>query len=536
MIKSIKKHWPIITALGILWATIAVLLVISIRQNQGHFVYPLDDSYIHMSMAKNFAQHGVWSIDKYEFTSSSSALLWTLLLSLIYSVVGLNDFSPFVLSFIFGTLLIFTAYLLLRKYLLQSLFILIILLAIILFTSLPLLIFSGLEHTLHAFLTVLFVYYSAKILSAEKSSLKGSVVLLIVAPLLTLTRYEGLFLVFIVCILFIVRKRLVHSILLGGLAIIPIAVYGVISIMKGWYFLPNSVLLKGNVPSFSIMGINKFVYHFYEQIMRNQYIPILLSIALFLFILEYGRQKTFWKDTLIMFAVFISTTLLHLFFARAGGLPRYDAYLVALGIFVIAPGMLEYLPQKGSIVFHKTFIAKYAAIALLTFFIVLPFAARGILYSMITPQATTNIYEQQYQMGLFLNKFFQGESVAANDIGAVNYLAEIKCLDLWGLGSSEVAKLMIHGGYNTQEIYDLAKQKQVKIAIVYDRWFKEYGGLPSAWIKVGEWKISNNVICGGDTVSFYAVDTSEADNLNNDLRTFSSYLPKDVLQSGHYTK
>ena len=139
-------------------------------------------------------------------------------------------------------------------------------------------------------------------------------------------------------------------------------------------------------------------------------------------------------------------------------------------------------------------------------------------------------------MGLFLNKFYQGESVAANDIGAINYLADIKCLDLWGLGSSEVAELMIQGRYNTQEIYDLAKQKQVKIAVVYDHWFKEYGGIPPAWIKAGEWKISNNIICGGDAVSFYAVNTSEVDNLNKNLRTFSSFLPKDVMQSGDYTK
>ncbi|MFZ1979453.1 MAG: hypothetical protein WAV76_15980 [Bacteroidota bacterium] len=536
MINSIKEHWPIITALGILWATIAVLLVLSIRQNQGHFVYPLDDSYIHMSMAKNFAQHGVWSINKCEFTSSSSSLLWTLILSLTYYLIGPNEFSPVVLSFISGSLLIFTVYFLLRKYSLQSFFILIILLAIILFASLPLLIFSGLEHTMHALLTILFVYISAKILSAEKVVSKDYMMLLIVAPLLTMTRYEGLFLVLVVIILFVVRKRLVNSILLGGLAVIPIAIYGVISIIKGWYFLPNSVLLKGNVPSFSMIGMSRFINHFYEQIVRNQHILILLSMALFLFIFQYGKQKIFWKEPVIMLSIFITTTLFHLLFARVGGLPRYDAYLVALGILVIAFGMREYLPQKVSIVFNKKLIIKYAAIALLIFIMVLPFAGRGVLYLRIIPQATTNIYEQQYQMGLFLNKFYQGESVAANDIGAINYLADIKCLDLWGLGSSEVAELMIQGRYNTQQIYDLAKQKQVKIAVVYDHWFKEYGGIPPAWIKAGEWKIPNNIICGGDTVSFYAVNTSEVDNLNKNLRTFSSFLPKDVMQSGDYTK
>jgi len=166
--------------------------------------------------------------------------------------------------------------------------------------------------------------------------------------------------------------------------------------------------------------------------------------------------------------------------------------------------------------------------------IVFPLAGRGFQCLVRTPQATTNIYEQQYQMGLFLSKFYEGEGVAANDIGAINYVADIKLLDLAGLGSLEVAEAIRGRCYDTRQIYELSETKRVKIAIVYEHRFEEYGGMPSQWIKIGEWKISDNVVCGSDTVSFYAVDPKAEDKLIENLRSFSHQLPVDVEETGKY--
>jgi hypothetical protein len=51
----------------------------------------------------------------------------------------------------------------------------------------------------------------------------------------------------------------------------------------------------------------------------------------------------------------------------------------------------------------------------------------------ITPQASRNIYEQQYQMGMFLKRCYPGKAVAVNDICAVSYLADVRLVDLLGL-------------------------------------------------------------------------------------------------------
>jgi len=228
-----------------------------------------------------------------------------------------------------------------------------------------------------------------------------------------------------------------------------------------------------------------------------------------------------------MLVIFISTALFHILFAGLGWFYRYEAYLMALGIFVIALGICEYLPEKASINFNKALLPKYIATGLLIFIIILPFGMRGFRGLLYTPLATKNIFEQQYQMGLFLKKFYQGKAVAANDIGAISYLADIDCLDLWGLGNLEVAKLKMKGNYKTQQIYNLTKKKKVKIAIVYDDWFEsnEIGGIPPQWVKVGQLKISRNVVCASSTVSFYAVDPAEKDNLIENLKIFSYRLP-----------
>ena len=146
-----------------------------------------------------------------------------------------------------------------------------------------------------------------------------------------------------------------------------------------------------------------------------------------------------------------------------------------------------------------------------------------------TPLACKNIYEQQYQMGLFLQSYYQGQSVAANDIGAINFLADIKCVDLWGLANMDIARAKRDGSYGPKFIQEVAGSQKVKIAIVYDDWYIRYGGLPESWAKVAEWTIQDNVVCGSDTASFYAVDPSQKDSLQQNLKTFSQAMPKDVI-------
>ena len=86
MSKILIKHWPLFASVVILCVTTGVISTLLILRENGHLVYALDDPYIQMAMAKNFALHGVWGITRFGFTSASSSPLWTLLIAVSYVV------------------------------------------------------------------------------------------------------------------------------------------------------------------------------------------------------------------------------------------------------------------------------------------------------------------------------------------------------------------------------------------------------------------------------------------------------------------
>ena len=220
---------------------------------------------------------------------------------------------------------------------------------------------------------------------------------------------------------------------------------------------------------------------------------------------------------------------------------RYDAYIIASGIWMIIFTLKDYVPSHLSfdiIIENFLKIKKNFSIKVLfqyfLIFVILSLTlfasiSRGINLMRITPIASKNTYEQQYQMGLFLQKYYSGKCVAANDIGAINFLGDVKCLDLRGLANMKILNATMNGTYNTNMIYQIAKENDCKIAIVYKFAYDNIGGLPSQWVLVGTWTIKEpNVTCWGLTVSFYAVSPNEVNNLFSNLKDFSKQLPDTV--------
>lgn len=531
------KHWPLFIIMGAYWVAVAVLLILSINLN-GQLIYPLDDTYIHMSMAKNAVLHHVWGVTKYEFTSTTSSPLWTSLLAIIYMVFGVNVKAPLVLNLIFGTLVILSSYLLVLKYINNLLYTFIILLVAVFVTPLPSLTLSGMEHVLHLLLSLSFVFLSILILSTTKKPPQLYYILLMTLSLLVTTiRYEGVFLVFMVCVLFLMQKKVFYAVALGIIALLPLIIYGCWSIAHGWYFFPNSLLLKGHMPNFDFAGIiNLFGYGALCNIKANMHILILLIAALTLLFIYYLNKEKSYDYMKYANIIFVGILLFHMQFASTGWFYRYEAYIIYLGIVVISITTNNLLLKNFVWKINKKTFPFAVVTILLILVIARPFGHRAFESFMVTPQATNNIYEQQYQMGIFLKKFYQGQTITVNDIGAVTYLADIHLVDLYGLASRQPLRLKLQKQYTSKQIYDLTRQKSSSIAIVYDHWFEQNGGLPKQWVRAGQWTISNNIVCGGDTVSLYAINPSVRDDLIKNLRQFAVELPTDVKQNGEYTE
>ncbi len=539
MSKILIKHWPLFASVVILCVTTGVISTIIILRENGHLVFALDDPYIQMAMAKNFVLHGVWGITRFGFTSASSSPLWTFFIAVTYLLFGVSETSPFYLSLLCSVLMLGVAYSVLRWYKLSPKLILWALLVLVFFTPLPTLICIGSEHPLHAALTILLTFLAARLLSDESPSRarRDLILLLAVSPVLTAVRYEGMFLIFVIGALFFLRGRWLTGVAVGVAGFSSVLLYGAIGLAKGWSWLPSSILLKGSFPRFTDFStaVDSVFGPAYTNIKEGPHLVVLVAASLFLALYAFDKRKDLWESRQVMTAIFVPIALAHIQFCMVALFFRHESYLVALGIVVIVAQLADQLPEKlFGTPSDRTLVPKHVGGVLLAAFLIYPCAVRAGAALVYLPQASKNIYEQQYQMASFVKRYYQGSTIALNDIGAVNFLADVHCLDLWGLGNYEVTQLMHRHVYHTRDILRLSRESGVKVALVYDSWYTPVGGLPREWVWVGQWALSDNVVAGGDTVSIYAVDESETVPLMQKLQDFSPLLPKGVKQSGRY--
>lgn len=537
MKKLLREHWPFVFSALFLLVLIAVIFEISWLKNKEHFVYSLDDAYIHMAMSKNLALHGVWGVTPDGFTSSSSSILWTGLLGFLFYIFGLHSGIPFLLNVTFALLTVFAVYYILKQLSMKNVYIVLVLLGLIILSPLPPLIFTGLEHVLHICISILFIFFlSLRINNGNKYFF----VIILLGMLLPLVRYEGIVLVIAGSILLLVfGKNRLLPFLLFVFGLLPVFVFGLVSISKGWSFFPNSMVLKGGLPDIvSFKDAGTFLYYLAKVFFgRSVFLIILLSAVLFItgfFFYYYKKEKIkiVKRTGFIMLILLFVNISLYIVFAGSGWSYRYQSFLIALGIFVLAYFVFE---NKDWFTSLNNTVKRYVLGAgVFIFFMYFMYQAVILIWN--TPAAMNNIYEQQYQMAKFIGNYYEGKTIALNDIGAVNYFNNIKCVDLWGLSNIEVSKEMRNGTYSENYIRNIAQDKSVDIAILYDSWFSEGDTtiLPKEWVKAGEWKILNNVIAGDDVVSFYAVKSSEGINLISSLRAYSKLLPPDVVQLGKY--
>ncbi len=533
MVKLLKSHWPLVAAVGTFWVGVGACLIWSLARTEGHISYALDDAYINMAMAKNLSRHGVWGITKYGFSFTSSSLLWLPLLSAFYFLFGVNDITPLILNVLFGTLACAAAYAVLSHSLGRKALVLVALLLFVFLTPLIPLTFVGMEHTLQTFIALIFVYVSARALARGEPTPRQLVSITALSAFLTLTRYEGIFLVLTVAGLFILRKKVRATLLVTTAGLFPIVVFGVISMAMGWYFLPNSVLLKTTNVSLLPLRLRTFLsLPGLEDLYGAPHMLTLVLASLMALALAVRKWRDLRREAALLPVIFVVAAFLHVQYAQTGHFYRYESYLVALGLVTVVVALAAGWPDRLWPVHGKYAAAYVGAVAAFLFFAGWPLAQRAIRAHREMPQATMNIFQQQYQMGLFLREYYRGRTVGVNDVGAVNYLADVKCLDLAGLGTMAVARAKKHREYDTDTMAALAEAEGARIAILYPRWYKAYGGLPPEWSRVGIWKISDNRVCAYDEVSFYALIAEEQFLLFHNLREFSERLPAGVEERG----
>ncbi|MEO5996777.1 MAG: hypothetical protein ABIN89_08595 [Chitinophagaceae bacterium] len=514
---EVQKNIPLFSGIIFLVAVVALLEYVTLHKTNGVFCYPLDDTFIHMAVAKNMAIHGNWGITASEWVSTSSSPFFTGLLSLLFKLFGVSVYFPFILGIAGAVLMIVSMQRELNRYSSLSVAAKIACIIITLFLgAIPSLAALGMEHTFQIAFTLFFVHSCASVFTDDKIRYKQVGMAALWGALMVFTRYENAFVVVAVCGLLFLHKSFKAALIIGIVSALPIILFGVYAVSNGGLFIPNSIQIK--------------VRDNYKQLLNGGIAMLevaasisgLLVISIYVLLKKLRRQQI--DRTFQVLSIFVLSGLMHSVFGGFGWFYRYEAYLIVLGSFHLLILLFEWYTFR-SFENNKQYLL-YIAVALL-FTFNLPLRGVNALRNFV--RSTYNIYEQQYQMGVFMKKYYDRQTIAANDIGAMSFMTDMDIIDLWGLGNNEVTIARKGGYWNSSFLQLLVTRKKASIAVIYESWFNKE--LTGNWKKIGTWEVSYSFMLGDTKVSFYVIDpkaSATISQLKTDLIAFTSELPKDI--------
>ncbi|MGC2160341.1 MAG: hypothetical protein WA634_00400, partial [Silvibacterium sp.] len=313
-----------------------------------------------------------------------------------------------------------------------------------------------------------------------------------------------------------VRRLFRFAVACATASVAPMTAYGVISMAKGWSFLPSSITLKG-AHYRSVFGP---ILHALFLLIRA---PSLLGILVLLIVMLRSSEIKRWLKAYVLLLLSVLVLLMHLATADVGWLYRYEAYLVGFSIIAAANALpLIKIPRFGPI----------------WFLVLTTVTALGVRTSealVDIPQMSEVVYCQPYQMARFVARYYPRASIALNDIGEVDYVSDIHLLDLAGLADPKIALAKNKNVYTTSVIRDTSVEHDTLIAIVHESWFPSSGisyygpPLPASWHCAGQWYSTGPFPLGDRVLSFYAALPGERERLARNLREFAPQLPKETL-------
>ncbi len=542
---SSSLRFPFLCAGGIYILSTALLLIWGLADNGWVFTYPLDDTYIHMAMARNFAYHGVWGATQHQFSASSSSLLWTIMLSACIKLIGLWEWIPLILNFVFSLLIIYWADRLLTDFGIGSRLRLLTLLCLVLITPLPVLTLIGMEHSAHALATMWFLWLAVKLVTTERQGSSQTLLGLVAlsAALDVALRVEGIFLVSVACLFLLVRRRYLQAFLIGVSGLLPLLLFGYYSSKNGSYWLPNSILMKGNLPDFTsfygwVMTLGGRAIRLLFNSINLSMTCLLVSLALLIF-RHYRETKNLLSRPNVLGMMVFLITLLHLQYAGTGWLFRYEAYLVMNGLIAIACLISVVLPTPSASLREKALILMPSSRPLrpaIIFFFLVALTTYG---ARIGQSATTSAlwmkdrFQEHILTARFVENYYDRATLVINDLGAMAYFSKARLLDILGLGSIEPVRwrLAQGRGFHSSEMKRWVRDSGAEIAIFQSNYTQWHRVLPKGWAHVCDWRIRRRNIFRDRIVRFYASNPQKARELELNLREFSDRLPEDIVIS-----
>jgi hypothetical protein len=500
---SVRLSWSVAIVSGIYLAQAALIVWLSAGPPEwasGVFVYPLDDTYIHLALAKAFGNTGIWGVSEGIPGGASSSPLWSVLLALVTPLhLGPSAYSwvPFALNIIFGLGVVLILCRMFNGYPLNWASAL----AVVCLIPLAPLTFIGMEHVLHVLLCFCLSWWSLVVCRSDSTNQLRYALVAILAGLAVSTRYESLFLVAPLCAVGLFRRdlRLFFCLLIG--AVLPVVGFGALWIWQDNFFLPNSLLLK-SVGGKQVSLLQKVLEIRSNLAMNTKKSigQIMLVLLPAVYVAAFLRSRT-WLAWSVVASV---AAMLHFSLASVGWLFRYEAWIVGLAV------------TGALLVSHEAFETKTAfAVAVIAILILL--APRSLRMSRDAVRATSDRVWEHFAVTAVLDRL-PGRPILINDIGVPAYFAPAKIFDIYGLGNNEPVRLRRENGYPAGEVRSLTQQLGAESAVLQICWRQIHQRLPQEWILVGLWKGPRNVVFKDLWVAFFATVPGSVGQIEETLR------------------
>lgn len=498
----------------------AVLLIgLCLQASEGHFIYTLDDPYIHLAVAENILRGG-YGINLSEFSSPSSSILWPYLMAGTLWL-GVGDWGPLLVNVPATTASVWIFSGLLWKLIgadaqvrgkrfwmpAVALFAILSINAI----ALPM---TGMEHSLHVLGAILVVSGLAELVEREKTA---SWQLVFGIVLCSLIRFEGLALS-LAALVALVWMRKYRTALFGALMLgVTFGAWTAFMLKHGLPLLPSSVMVKSQLAAAAADGsllsaLKSTALHLYASLTNSQGVFLALSIAFLSITFGFVGKSCDKRRAVLLVVVPASFALIaHLLFGAYGWFGRYEVYAIAIAISSLACSLPVAIPMASHSAFRLAGICTVLAVA----------AVPYLAVTAKSPAASRNIYEQQFQMHRFATEFFP-RNVGVNDLGWVAYKNDAYVLDLYGLGSEQVRRLRGSGQMTSERVAQVVEEYGVDYVMLYDSWFK--GVIPLQWCRIAVLQTSK-VTAADDKVAFYLVRSGKRREMTAQLTTFATGLP-----------
>lgn len=448
---------------------------------------PLDDAWIHLSFAKNLAAGGVFGINPDEASNGSTSPLWTILLSLGCR----TGFAPSLVAHALGLLFVFLssvavyrlAFLLLadkRAAFLSALFLL--LSGRFIWGGV-----SGMEIPLFSALaaTALFTYERAR------QERRVSFLVFCLFGLTSLARPEGHFLFALVVIDLLIYQRAFFKEkrrwILGGVALYVLTT---LPYMLFSWLLTGRPLCGSYYSKMSFLWTYKpwdYLHAYFRSLlMDNPFLLIGMAPGLRLFWSRGQRLISWWLTLLPLCLAFVAPLMFHH--------ARYNMPMIP---FYIMAGVAGF---RG---FSRRWLRRVILVAALLWAL---FFIR--LWARCYASDVSSINDQHVRVALWIKDHAApGESVAANDVGAISFLSGRRVVDLCGIMDTGILKIMRFGGTDERRremLRQYLAERGVRYLAVYRDWFPWITDDPSLE-KVFEARLENNTAAGCDTMEVFRI-------------------------------